>query len=827
MCTGESSAALATALAWRLARDGIRYHLRTLKRQLSGAVATVPRDVETALEALLCETLELDEPAQLERALADAGLSTRPRPARWSPSERLVPLAELWSFFNPRSSRRELARQLSTALSCVGVSLGVDPVQVALAGRQRRVRTELVDALVALLAPHGVADEADAMSRRRALDSSIRAHLRGNELVGPRHLMELVHTWKLRCREPSSRRLSQLLRDRLASWGVSVTVHRLQEVVDGKSRRVRRVHVDAMEALLREATSATGPADGALMTQTSAPTRGAALEPSVLDACWIRAERVATLARAWRAQHPNHSMRQLSLRVAATSRAMGYATSHHTVQPILGGHKKRCRGFVYRALLLQFDDRPPDVPAADVIPSHASQRALETVRRRDRLGSLAPETTVAVTAAGREEQQHDVRRAMSREEEQRVARTIVDTERAILELLVTHEATARELTALCERLERDEVAIWDIVVDGSSPSAPADQARARASTLDTLRSAVALAAQLARLRRAQTTTPRPRRAALEQAIAAASRALLTTLASIRLGLPTLRRLSESVERACPRAGVTAHLSELWKRLHDARDRLVTANLGLCATLATRYNARSLDRHDLIQEGAVGLLRAVDKFDHKRGLRFATYAAWWVRHALQRAVADRGREVRLPVHVHVDLSRMRRASGCFEALVGRAPSLEELSRVSGLDAEKVSALREVPPDPDSMSTPTADGGLTLGDMIADGASEAPDDVVIARELTAAVHSALEELPAREAWAIRRCFGFDGRERSLAELGRELGVTRERVRQIKVRALELMRAHQGSTLERHLLADPSRRELDTVPADYSGARAAAAR
>lgn len=225
----------------------------------------------------------------------------------------------------------------------------------------------------------------------------------------------------------------------------------------------------------------------------------------------------------------------------------------------------------------------------------------------------------------------------------------------------------------------------------------------------------------------------------------------------------------------------------------AQQRLTNANLRLVVSVAKRYIGRGMSFSDLIQEGNIGLLRAVQKFDHELGFKFSTYATWWIRQAVTRAIADQGRTIRVPVHMGDQINKLLRVQHQLTQRLGREPSVEELADALEVPAKKVENMIQVARRPLSLETPTDDEeDSVLGDFIQDHEAPAPDDSATYNLLRQHLGEVLDGLPPREVRILQLRYGLlDGQAYTLEEVGSKMGVTRERVRQIEAQALSRLR------------------------------------
>jgi len=235
----------------------------------------------------------------------------------------------------------------------------------------------------------------------------------------------------------------------------------------------------------------------------------------------------------------------------------------------------------------------------------------------------------------------------------------------------------------------------------------------------------------------------------------------------------------------------------------ARERFIAANLRLVVSIAKRYQSTAMPLLDVIQEGNLGLMRAVEKFEPERGFKFSTYATWWIRQAITRAIADKGRTIRVPAHVSEALSSMARTAAGLQRQLGREPTVMELAEATGMRPDRVADYQSAVHETVSLSAPLGEDQGELADLLADADGETPFDAAATNLEHEALDGVLRLLSERERVVLRMRFGLDGAmPRTLEDVGREFALTRERIRQIEAKAL---------TKLRHPCAPPALRQL----------------
>ncbi|MBN1652590.1 MAG: sigma-70 family RNA polymerase sigma factor, partial [Deltaproteobacteria bacterium] len=831
---------------------------------------SVPRVVEREMRSLLLDIGGFGAHGDIEQRLISAGSWIPPeeRRSRYISSTRLVVLVRLWLHFHPNRSKRFLARKLSHDLQDQGLRLAADTLKPILAGKRFSARREVLEKLLFYLAPFGVTSEDSAQELFRNVADDIDRAQAGRKPVAAARFHELAKLWQWRNRGASKRKLAERLKQTLADRGIAVDFRRLQSLLSGAGGHGQQREYEVLQMLVHEYIRDDRRFHLAL--KRVEPGRAVAT-----DLEWVKAKPVADLARLWLADHPGVSQRRLAFRIIDTAKKLGYSVGLSAIQSLLANRTQRARGFIYRAMLGQFENQKrARIPLEHILyPTHrATFRKVGAKKRRSSRNKEENHAQYYGTDV-LDLYLHEIGSVprLSREKEYEIAKRIdeADSEkvaaiatsgigkRAIRNLINRVRLGQQSARALVRSFDDDPVSdperhqrliqtIDAIVgpVEGSSQvSKPLGFSNRSTKSndktqhlserrdvllernlvkmklsktaieriVDRIDRLVRLAAKAERKRniaqnelRLYEKTHDPlelSRKTVTNAQPSVYREVTTNgvkVSKIRDDIAIAERRLERIEKV---AGVPIDRLRVLERIESRAEResiramqeLVEANLPLVVWVARRYRQNGMPFSDLIQEGNIGLIKAINRFDHRRGIRFSSYAFWWIRACIMRAIDDQSRSIRISVPALDKIRWLRRAGYVFSNRIGREVTLEEIAERTDTPVEKVRSLLETPNRTLSLDVSVyEDGSAVFGDFIPDKNVTSPSEAAAFNELRERLIQALSGLTTRERIVLQMRFGLnDSIDCTLQEIGGRLHLSRERIRQIEVDALEKMR------------------------------------
>ncbi len=402
---------------------------------------------------------------------------------------------------------------------------------------------------------------------------------------------------------------------------------------------------------------------------------------------------------------------------------------------------------------------------------------------------------------------------LTREGEVELAKRIEEGTNAVRDALFSSNVVIEELTRMGEQLAENRLRARELLnVEADDDSF--DEEAACNLLIEQIDKIKRAAKRRGPLHKERAQAEDGRQAKLDKSLEKVQADLEKMMIDLNLNKRTIDKMAQKLKARAlieptPDTDITVEEHELLQKLSNqvqrgevraqrAKAALVEANLRLVVSIAKRYTNRGLQLLDLIQEGNIGVMIAADKFEYRRGYKFSTYATWWIRQAITRAIADQARTIRIPVHMVETMNKMHRTAHDLVQELGREPTPEELAQRLDIPVSKVRSLLRIVKEPLSLETPRGeDGDCTLGDFVEDQKAPSPSDSLMSNDLNKQTRELLNSLSVREQRVLQKRFGIGEKsEHTLEEIGKEFNVTRERIRQIEAKALQKLKSSRRS-------------------------------